>query len=547
MKFLRSVLSKRKICLPVVKTLSFVFCPFPFALCFLLITFCPKTAKCQEPTVNYSCGISEEARVAIGERLLKNRADFKNTTFPRADVYVPVYFHLVAKSDGSGRVKEQNVLDMLCEWNRIYAANGLPLQFYIKGLNYINDDNAFDKPSALSGDAVIRDNRKTDGMNVYLTNATRASTVITVAAYYDPSQLNDWIIMLKSLAGTGGGITIGHEAGHFYSLPHPFNGWESGFFKATAAAPCAPLYSSGGSVLTERVSRDSADRNCLTAGDYLCDTQADYGEGNSFAGGCVWSGIDKDPKCVGLQLEPKNIMGYFVNCSSLFSEDQKTAIKNDYFNNARRKYVRDGNIAQSTTEIGTYSLTSPINKAVIAYNSINLNWTPTVGATSYIVEVSQYSSFEISPRRFVVTTNSFTLDNTKVEAGFLAPNTDYFWRIRGFSPYKTCSSFSSTGQFSTGAFLLDVNQIQGVNSFTIQPNPANSESGFVDLSISTVNAFSATIKIIDLSGKVQSNQSEKFFVGLNTKRIATKNLAQGIYIVSVESEQGVMNQKLMVN
>ena len=144
------------------------------------------------------------------------------------------------------------------------------------------------------------------------------------------------------------------------------------------------------------------------------------------------------------------------------------------------------------------------------------------------------------------------MNNSKFEAGYLAPNTQYFWRVRGFSPYITCpntsvssSGFSSVGQFTTGS-TSGVNQIPGVKNFSIQPNPVTSESGFVDVAVTTESSFAANIKIIDMRGIVRASQTEKFYVGLNTAHLSTSNLAQGIYIVSVESDNNVMNERLVV-
>ncbi len=509
-----------------------------------------------------TCGISDVDRAVNVDILLKTRAEFQNFVRPRVSInYVPVYFHLVSKSDGTGRVAEFRVLDMLCGWNKYYADNGLSLQFYIKGFNYINSDAAYNTPRALSGDAVIREAKQADGMNIFINGVAGATANDGVLAYYtnksyntDPSYANDWIVMIKSEASLVSSSTIAHECGHFYSLLHPFNGWESKSFKATQSNACAGVYAADGTTLTERVSRDDRDKNCLSSGDFMCGTQADYAQGLGWNGGCTWSGIDKDPLCVPLNIDSKNIMSYFIGCASTFSDDQKAAIESNYANVSGRAYLRAGNKPQNTTPLGNNVLNSPIGKVTTPnYNNITLSWNATTGASSYILEISQYSSFDIDPRRFVVTSTSFVMNNSKFEAGYLVPNTQYFWRVRGFSPYVTCpntaltiSGFSLTGQFTTGTTSA-VNQIPGVKSFSIQPNPSSASVGYVDIAVATENAFEATIKIIDMRGVVQSIQKERFYVGLNTIQAKTSNLTQGIYIIAVESENNVMNERLIVN
>lgn|GEM_PF-1157007 len=524
---------------------------------FLFCLLISQSVFAQIPT----CGITELDRLVTAENLLKTRADSKNFTYTRGSVnFVPVYFHLIAKSDGTGRVAEYRVLDMLCGWNKFYANNGLTLQFYFKGFNYINSDAAYNTPRSLGGDAVIREAKQGDGMNVFITSVAGQTPNDGVLAYYtnksyttDPNYTNDWIVMVKSEASLNSSSTIAHEAGHFFSLLHPFNGWETKTFKATQTSACAPTYAADNTTLAEKVSRDDRDKNCLSSGDYMCGTQADYGEGLGWNGGCSWSGIDKDPSCVPLAPITQNIMSYFIGCAQTFTDDQKVAIQSNYANNSGRAYIRAGDIPQSTTPIGTATLSSPIGKIITPnYNNVTLNWATTTGATSYVLEVSQYSSFDIDPRRFVVTSTSFVMNNSKFEAGYLTANTQYFWRVRGFSPYVTCpntsvnlSGFSSTGIFTTGT-LSSVNQIPGVKNFTVQPNPTSSENGYVDVSINTENSFAATIKLFDMNGVVRSVQSSNFYLGLNTVKLETKNLASGIYIISVQSDNSVMNEKLIV-
>ena len=74
----------------------------------------------------------------------------------RAVAYVPVWFHLVAKSDGTGRVGMNKILEMLCEWNRLYSINGVELQFYIKGINNINNTGLYSGPRSFAGENAIR-------------------------------------------------------------------------------------------------------------------------------------------------------------------------------------------------------------------------------------------------------------------------------------------------------------------------------------------------------------------------------------------------------
>ncbi|HMX84151.1 MAG TPA: hypothetical protein PLE23_12595, partial [Saprospiraceae bacterium] len=82
------------------------------------------------------CGTTEFASIAA--RLKANKALLaKNPVQEREVKWVPMKFHIISKSDGTGAVQEHRVLDMLCGLNEFFAP--LDIQFYIKdGFNYFS-------------------------------------------------------------------------------------------------------------------------------------------------------------------------------------------------------------------------------------------------------------------------------------------------------------------------------------------------------------------------------------------------------------------------
>jgi Secretion system C-terminal sorting domain/Metallo-peptidase family M12 len=511
---------------------------YGFALVMLLTTTLPLSIFAQ----HHSCGTSQEDLSALGQLILENRKrDFVETR--GTTTYVPVAIHLVGKSDGSGRTTEFRVLDMITGWNELYASNNIGLQFYLKHINYMSDDNVYNSPRSTGPVNKMDAQRKTDAMNVFCVNsADGVGGVGQTLAYYTKD--NDWIVCINSEVSKSKSSTIAHEVGHFFTLVHTFNGWDvTPFDPSKATSVCAPALSTGPVICTENVARTGADANCGTCGDYMCDTPADYNLGFGFSG-CIYNGLAKDPKCVTVDPDEKLIMGYFIGCASTFSGEQKAAMLKDY-GSARRNYLRSGNITPPTT-IGKPTLILPTNASTTAtFNSINFDWTDVPDAIGYILEVStSQTNFDIGRRFFINSKTSQLLINTSNAGNYFIANRVYYWRVRAFGSYVTNTDFAQNFTFTTGTASA-VNEIPGIKGFTIAPNPV-SESREIALSLTSEKSFKADVKIQNLAGQIVQREVRNFEAGLTNQIMDVKNLSQGMYILSIENEEGVLNKKIVI-
>jgi Secretion system C-terminal sorting domain len=497
---------------------------------------------------NNPCGTSIEDLRALGNQLLENRA--KEYVHTRgAVVYIPVAFHLVAKTDGTGRIAEGRCLDMLAGWNQLYAENSIDIQFYFKYFNYINDDNVYTSPRNFAPANKMDAVRKLDAMNVYcVSSADGVGTLGQTLAYY--TRDNDWIVCINQEVSKAKSSTIAHEVGHFFTLLHPFNGWDQTPFVPTTAAPCAPALSTGPIICTENVARTGPDANCGDCGDYMCDTPADYNLGYGYSGGCIYSGIAKDPKCVAVDPDETLIMGYFIGCSDLgkgkFTGQQKAAILKDYGTNPKRAYLRSGNVVPYTQAIGLATLQLPANGSTTStYNVIDCDWSDVPGAVGYIIEVStSQTNFDIGRRLFINSATSAIQLNTSNLGTYMTAGRTYYWRVRAFGSYVTMTDFTANFNFITGAASA-VNEIPGIGSFTIAPNPVG-ESKEINISLTSEKAFKANVKIQNLAGQIMLRDVRNFESGATNQTVDVKNLSSGMYILSIENEQGVLNKKIVI-
>lgn len=493
------------------------------------------------------CGTSMETQAASYRDMVELRNRYPNVTASRAVSYIPVWFHMVAKSDGTGRTTQANVAEMLCAWNKIYEDNGLEMQFYIKGFSEINLDALYNGPQSFGGTNRMITTKKTDAMNIYLTNNAGDGTGTgTVLAYYSNGDGNysyDWIVCSNSQVNAGNAHTIAHEAGHMFTLPHTFYGWETTEYP-TAAAPCAPatVAYNGRAIQVEKVARMGASSNCSVAADGFCDTPEDYNLGFGWGGGCSWSGIVKDPDCVAVNPDETNIMGYFLNCLSKFSTEQKSAMRTNLLNHPRRAYLRNASIPLLTGS--TPSLVSPaVGSTTNFFNNVQFDWADVPGAISYTIEVSRFTSFGTGTKIQVVTTSDANF-NANNAAGLWVSGVRYYWRVKAVVPYKNCDNVSLTGNFTTGT-LNATNEIAGVSHFGVSPNPL-SKAQNLSLEMNSDNAFDARVKLYNITGQLMQTENRRFAAGFSVQSLSVSNMANGTYILTVESEKGVLNKRVVV-
>ncbi|RME00669.1 MAG: hypothetical protein D6816_13355, partial [Bacteroidetes bacterium] len=382
--------------------------------------------QAQQPV--HLCGTKDVE--AVKQQMLQNRQEMRDFVFPRnAVTYVPVRFILVAKSDGSGRPNERLALRALCNLNEQYADQDI--QFYLKEFYYYNSTTVYTNPTGFSGSTAIKNLMDYSAINVFITNEADDA-----AAYYQPPAGpggNDWIVATSAYVDDV--RVLAHEVGHFFSLPHPFHGWESsGGWDPNIHGNPVGIYAPDGQTKNELVNGS----NCENAGDGICDTPADY----MFpSGNCTYNLNAKDPNGQLLQPDKENVMNYHFGCSSYhFSDDQKQEIQNSLFS-SNRNYVRP-NYTPNLTEINqSPTVISPSqNEEIATYNHVQLEWSEVPGADYYLLEISNAT---IGTRTYIVEDNSLLLTD-------LEPNKGYIWKVMAFNEYHTCANYSTQKIFKTG-------------------------------------------------------------------------------------------------
>lgn len=487
-------------------------------------------------------GVCGTVTDATKERLLKNRAAVaQGLVKSRAAItYVPIKYHLVAKTDGTGRVNEDNVMRMHCFLNDLYEDQ--EIQFFIKDgtFNEINNDAVYNEHTRTEG-TFMQFNKDAESINVFITKEAEpaSGSIGTTLGYYSPSR--DWIV-LRSDQVNGQSTTFPHEMGHFLSLLHPHNGWDRDPFTPSSPTwPKAPITApnprNGMPVPTELMDRS----NCMVGGDYLCDTAPDYNFGFGWTN-CNYNRGALDPNDEVVDPDETLIMGYFLdNCVTNFSPEQKAMMEADLASSERNYLdVNSYSPPPGTIVAGDIVPVFPSNGGTAPHNggTVELDWSFIPGADHYIVE---YATNPILANSTKITANASSIELTG-----LNDKTTYYYKLRPFNLVNTCSDQSGIFNFKVDSDFSSVEEIDFVNDFKVFPNPATL-GGAIYINLNSEKFFDATVEVYNLTGQKVYQSKEQFTAGNNQISINPNSISNGVYTVLVTSDSGILKEKFVVN
>jgi Secretion system C-terminal sorting domain len=512
--------------------------------------------------MSHICGTHPEATTEMRAeaREIMERGDIQ-VQYRGAKRYIPIKWHATAKTDKTGRVQETKILENLCQLNKDYADQDVI--FYIKDgdINYIDNDGIWSDP----GKATTLMNLKKDksAINMWLCNAATKEDPNTlggvILGYYTPTR--DWLVIKNSEVNKSAG-TISHELGHYFSLAHPFKGWDGQSF--------AQLYGSNGATsnwgqvkelfnyFTAPGSKTAPDgvtpvecingNNCKTAGDGVCDTPPDYNFGFG------WNACTPFPKkfidpcgdttnvTKGGDVDENNFMGYFIGCAdSHFSTEQKALMLANY-NSNKRAYLKIS-YTGSTEAVSTAAvLKSPLNKVTLPFNAVSFDWDDVPNASRYILQVDDSGTGAFANfSTYIIKGGSSYIASVKPSKSKI------IWRVLPYNELGTCLDWSTAqkGEFSSNAVTVNT-EIEGLNAWAVSPNPAE-RGATLTLTVDAKNAFEANVKIVAMTGQVLQNLGTQSFTnGVSNLSLDTETLSAGMYIVTMQTKDAIVNKYVVI-
>ncbi len=442
-----------------------------------------------------------------------------NMVRSRMEYDFPITVHNMRNDDGSGGANIFTFIDFMCDVTEFYAEFGVNL--YIDEI--LNHDNtSWTTHNALSTITFLNDVDNT--MNIYMFKtlpppASQPNGVL--CGYYSPQYD---VLALNSSACFNAATTI-HEIGHFLSLPHTFFGLEG------TGDNCGVYVTDG-----EKVDGS----NCATKADRICDTPPDNNAlgGLNCPGGTGCMQYDRDS--VAFNPDPTNYMSYFDDgCLDKFTDGQK-AVVTDHIETYRQAFLPDTPPNYSPV-VETTQLNSPLEGEEKPYDNVSFSWTPVEHASIYYFEINRLSNFSPS-----FTIESHFVSDTQYNSTDLSANTTYYWRIIPYNGAVPCPGIEVRGSFMTNDQSVDIEDVTGLESFEVSPNPAMNQQS-VTVTLQSNRSMAGTLNLYNVTGQLLHRQEINVLSSANLYSVNVQDLATGLYIVQLDFEEGSVQQKLIIS
>lgn len=315
--------------------------------------------------VQHQCGVRPPTKAQIKHTLdVIDKAAFDRNS---GTTQLPIRLHIVTESNGSGGVSLDWVNLCLAQLNNRFY--NLSIEWYIADVNYINNSSYYDFEAMTEEEGLCQPHEENDAVNIFFVNSLAVDGYdVCGFSYYPVDMLTSMRMFMRNdciESSTNG--TFVHEFGHFFNLFHTHEGTSNGNTDPNA----------------EHVARTGLQSNCGTAGDLLCDTNADpAGNINS---NCVY--IDGGTDTYGNTYNPpvSNLMSYYSkNCGWNFTSQQFNRMGNGLaVRQSHNSYDIDGANPNIVTD------PSGLNVMINTSYQVVLSWNDNASnETGYLIERS---------------------------------------------------------------------------------------------------------------------------------------------------------------
>jgi hypothetical protein len=439
-------------------------------------------------------------------------------------LYVPVTVHLVAPDNSTAYFSRPNVFRIMCELNEQYAPARIGFYFVPNEPFVYHNKSSWYQHDWDGGADMINSTRIPGRLNCYIVDDPAGNCGYS---WYDA------IVMSDNCSGPGNS-TWAHEAGHHFSLPHPFYGWEGHTWNFTQPAPAE----------WEGYPVEKMDfSNCYESGDRFCDTRPDY---LNYRWGCandsLSTTVQRDPNGVEFRSDATLYMSYSLDaCSSRFTAEQIEAMRTNLYTE-HADYLNSEQSPQPLQANYTIQYVSPIDSSIQQYNDVWLDWDPIPGATFYHIEVASSPYFSLVFQSSIVEGGVTTLNITKN----LPNNRTLYWRVFAYNEWQLCEP---VGQVPSEIFktknLSATNELESVADIHLAPNPTSGGNPVV-LSVNSSESLDILMTIHDTAGRLCVQQNSTMYAGDNRLEVPTSDMQPGLYFVSIQTKYGTLVKRMVI-
>jgi hypothetical protein len=488
------------------------------------------------------CGTTAADNGLIKAQMLENRArisatDVAQVQSRRAITYVPITVHLVGTSTGQDFPNPQGALFVLCALNRDFAVQDI--QFYFnpnQPIRYLANQTVYNDGYSQQSIGIMGSNKAASSMNIYIGNTVSSP----VAGYY--SRQGDFVFIRKGEANMVS-KTLTHEAGHFFTLPHTFYGWENLNYDDTYNAAPSPVLVNGNNEV-EYKTRTGANANCDTEADGFCDTEADY---YSFRVSCNHNTVVLDPDGERLTPSNRNYMSYFDDsCMDTFTQEQRDAILRSLM---QRNWMNFATPNLNIVTSNDVTALLPLDSAVVQYNSaglVNLQWQAASDAVGYIVSLDRILFGQ--PVGNVFTKVVYSAATSTSMSNLPTTSGEYRWTVVPFGRFSACDALPKSFAFTllNTPLSLSENITTTAQQIFVSPNPIPRGST-AQINVHSPQACTAQIRLYSIDGRLVWQQNQALEAGDNNPLVfSTEMLTAGMYVFSLQTPLGTSQQKLIV-
>ena len=447
-------------------------------------------------------------------------------------LYVPIKIHNVGLDNGSALFPVGSILDAMCTLNNDYEQSNI--QFYIDGeIEILLNSEYNSHASVLDGAEMMFANNFDSTINVYFVTNPAGN-----CGYNLPYA---GIAMSKGCSGIDD-HTMAHEVGHNLKVQHPHLGWDGNVYNPGEPTPLTTTYDYTyfkdtlilDTLIIDTSIVEFADRsNCAIAGDFMCDTGADY---LSSRWQCTDSGqsttSQTDPQGDQFRSDASLFMSYAVDeCSYRFTEEQTALMRSDLLSQKFHFLNQREPLDPIDEEI---TLDYPIEDEIVDYNAVEFAWDAIANADKYVMEISRFPNFTLNEFTTVTDTNYILVES-------LNNNRRYFWRARAYNDFSFCPAFTDPESFETSDFSATNEEL--LSNFTIYPSPIRAGQDVIVEAVAQNFTIPLQMSWIDLQGRITSVVAKE---NAAKTYISTSELEAGTYILQIAWDGQVAHRKIQI-